>query len=215
MTKAMPFHDPVEYPSVSVATTGTHDTEPMIVWWEAAEPEERAAVAAVPTIQDVAAGADLLGAPFVPTVRDTLIEALFASASGVVLFPVQDVFGWRDRINEPATVSDGNWTYRLPWPVDQLDAQPESRERQAALRRWSVKYGRTTSVVMHGCRMHGWQGRGRHARVHPCTRAFCCSREFKDLQAAVRVQALPALRVPCRSDALHCISLIPRRAGQP
>ena len=52
----------------------------------------------------------------------------------MVLFPVQDVFGWRDRINVPATVSDGNWTYRLPWPVDQLDAQPEARERQAALR---------------------------------------------------------------------------------
>jgi 4-alpha-glucanotransferase len=141
----MPFHDPVEYPSVSVATTGTHDTEPLIVWWEAAEPEERSAVAAVPAIQEVAAGADLLEAPFVPTVRDTLIEALFASASDVVLFPVQDVFGWRDRINEPATVSDGNWTYRLPWPVDQLDAQPQARERQAALRRWSVKYARTTS----------------------------------------------------------------------
>jgi 4-alpha-glucanotransferase len=140
--EGMPFHDPLEYPEVSVATTGTHDTEPMIVWWEAAEPEERAAVAAVPSIQDLVAGADLLDAPFIPTVRDTLIEVLFASASDVVLFPVQDIFGWRDRINEPATVSDDNWTYRLPWPVDQLDAQPEAQERQATLLGWAVKHDR-------------------------------------------------------------------------
>ena len=64
-------------------------------------------------------------------------KSLFASGSDLLLLPMQDAFGWRDRINEPATVSDENWTYRLPWPVDQLDEIPEARERQERLRAWS------------------------------------------------------------------------------
>ena len=49
---------------------------------------------------------------------------------------------WDDRINEPATAGENNWTYRLPWPVDALGDQDVARERQAALRAWSEKYGR-------------------------------------------------------------------------
>lgn len=137
-----PFRDPASYPVISVATTGTHDTEPLVVWWNGAEEADRSAVAAVPTVQQAAGGVDLRNAPFIPTVRDALIEAMFASASNILIFPVQDVFGWADRINEPATVSDDNWTYRLPWPTDRLDEQPEARERQAALRGLAEKHGR-------------------------------------------------------------------------
>ena len=71
-----------------------------------------------------------------------LLEILFASASDVLLLPVQDAFGWRDRINEPATVGEENWTYRLPWPVDRLDEIPEARERQEQLRTWAELHGR-------------------------------------------------------------------------
>ena len=56
---------------------------------------------------------------------------LFASLPNLLLLPVQDVFGWRDRINAPATVTDDNWTWRLPWPVDRLDEEAE----QARVRR--------------------------------------------------------------------------------
>ena len=73
--------------------------------------------------------------PYNPVVRDVLLEALFASGSNLLLLPVQDAFGWRDRINEPATVTDDNWTYRLPWPVDKLDEIPEARERKEQLAR--------------------------------------------------------------------------------
>jgi 4-alpha-glucanotransferase len=55
---------------------------------------------------------------------------------------VGDAFGWPDRINEPATVSDDNWTFRLPWASDRLDAEPEARERQAALREWARRHRR-------------------------------------------------------------------------
>ena len=73
---------------------------------------------------------------------DALLEVLMASASQLVLFPVQDVFGWRDRINEPGTVNDRNWTFRLPWPSDRLEHEPAARERQTMLRGWSQKHRR-------------------------------------------------------------------------
>jgi hypothetical protein len=75
-------------------------------------------------------------------VRDVLLEVLFASPSDLVLLPVQDAFGWRDRIHEAAPISDANWTLKLPWPVDTLDHVAEARERKDQLRAWSEKYGR-------------------------------------------------------------------------
>jgi 4-alpha-glucanotransferase len=76
--------------------------------------------------------------------RDALLEVLMASPSQLVLFPIQDVFGWRDRINEPGTVNDHNWTFRLPWPSNRLadGGDAIARERQSTLRGWSEKYGR-------------------------------------------------------------------------
>jgi 4-alpha-glucanotransferase len=142
-TPGQPFRDPSEYPTVSVATSGTHDTEPLRVWWEQAPEEERRKVAELPLIERLAGGIDLVHAPYVPAVRDVLIQALFASGSDLLLLPVQDAFGWHDRINEPATVSDTNWTYRLPWPTDTLDEIPEACERKEQLRAWSEQHGRT------------------------------------------------------------------------
>jgi 4-alpha-glucanotransferase len=137
-----PFRDPAVYPRVSVATSGTHDTEPLRVWWEQAPREERTMISALPTVQRLRPGVDLADADYATVVRDTLLETLFASGSDLLLLPVQDAFGWTERINEPATLSDGNWTYRLPWPVDTLEEVPEARERQAQLRAWSERYGR-------------------------------------------------------------------------
>jgi 4-alpha-glucanotransferase len=137
-----PFRDPLEYPRASVATSGTHDTEPMIVWWERAAEDERKKVGDLALIQRLARGADVAHAPFDTVVRDVLLEALFASGSDLLLLPIQDAFGWRDRVNEPATVSDHNWTYRLPWPVDRLDEVPEACERKKQLRAWSEKHSR-------------------------------------------------------------------------
>jgi 4-alpha-glucanotransferase len=136
-----PFREPTEYPPISVATSGTHDTEPQLEWWEHASPDDREKVDALPTIRRLTRERGLTAAGE-SEVRDVLLEALFASGSNLLLFPVQDIFGWRDRINEPATVTGANWTFRLPWPSDRLDAIPGARERQARLRQWSERYGR-------------------------------------------------------------------------
>jgi 4-alpha-glucanotransferase len=138
-----PFRDPKAYPVVSVATTGTHDTEPLAVWWSEMPAEERAKVGAIPSLRQIAPkGVDLESSRFTPQVRDALLELLFASASELLILPVQDVFGWRERINVPAKVVEENWTYRLPWPSDRLDLQPEAVERAETLRRWARRHKR-------------------------------------------------------------------------
>jgi 4-alpha-glucanotransferase len=138
-----PFRDPSEYPPLSVAASGTHDTEPLSIWWEEALEEERRKVSELPIVRQIAGpGTDLVHAPYAATVRDVLLEALMASGSNLLLLPIQDAFGWRDRINEPATVSDDNWTYHLPWPVDGLPQVPEASERRDQLLAWAEKYGR-------------------------------------------------------------------------
>jgi 4-alpha-glucanotransferase len=140
--EGQPFRDPAEYPAVSVAASGTHDTETLAVWWESITAHERREIGDLPTIQRLSAGVTEMTAVYSTSVRDVLLESLFASGSDLTLLPVQDLFGWRDRVNEPATVNDDNWIFKLRWPVDRLDEVPEARERQARLRAWSQKHGR-------------------------------------------------------------------------
>jgi 4-alpha-glucanotransferase len=124
-----PFRDPVDYPRASVAMTGTHDTETVAEWWNAASDEERQLCAEVPTMR----AAGLTAERFSPKIRDALLRGLFAAPSELLLLPVQDIFGWRDRINTPGQI-DGNWTWRLPWPVEDLLTEPLALERANFLR---------------------------------------------------------------------------------
>lgn len=88
--EGQPPIDPREFPELSVATTGTHDLEP---------------VAATPEGQT-------------PGQRQAILQALLSAGSCLTLLPLQDAFGWTDRINTPAVVDELNWTWRLPWPAD-------------------------------------------------------------------------------------------------
>jgi 4-alpha-glucanotransferase len=135
-----PFIDPGEYPEVSVALSGTHDTESLAQWWRELPEADRAAFVAMPSLQAAGLGpaARSAGAtvPVVPVVRDAILAALLHGASRDVLLPLQDVFGWDVRINTPATVSDTNWTWKVPVPVDRWRESAEWCERAAALGGW-------------------------------------------------------------------------------
>ena len=141
-----PFKDPREYPAVAVATSGTHDTEPMVVWWENAPREEREAVMAIPSVQarlepgERERLADQARLPH--AMREALLETLYESGADLLILPVQDVFGWRDRINQPATIGDDNWTWRMPWPCDRLRTEAPAIAVADQLREWSARYGR-------------------------------------------------------------------------
>jgi 4-alpha-glucanotransferase len=144
--EGQPFIDPLDYSPRSVATSGTHDTEPMVLWWETAPRDEREAVLAIPSVAGRMLEADRIDAleatPLSETLRGVLTEVLFASGSDLLILPIQDVFGWRDRINQPATVGTSNWTWRLPWPSDRLGLQPEAIAVADRLGAWQRRYKR-------------------------------------------------------------------------
>jgi 4-alpha-glucanotransferase len=126
-----PFLDPATYPPLSVATSGTHDTPPLAAWWDDATDEERRAFTAIPAMRHLAAAAS---GPYGSELRDAILAALYGSGSNLVILPIQDVFGWRDQINVPASTSRKNWTYRLPWPIDRWGEQEQARDAAERLR---------------------------------------------------------------------------------
>lgn len=136
-----PFIDPVHYPEASVATTGTHDTEPLASWWETLSAEDQRLVVSVPSVRrHLSQGPDGdVTAPvtFMPSLSDAIVRAVLVSGSRLALFPIQDLFGWPDRINTPGTIDDENWSWRLPWPVDELNALDRPRVRAQLVAEWT------------------------------------------------------------------------------
>jgi 4-alpha-glucanotransferase len=137
--EGQPFKDPASFPTVSLATSGTHDTETLAGWWDAASAAERRAAMIWPALG--AAGCDP-AAPFDDRLRDALLQTLYGAGSSLMVLPIQDIFGWRDRINTPAVVDDVNWTWRMPWAVDDLAIEPVPRARSSVLRQLSTGSGR-------------------------------------------------------------------------
>jgi len=135
-----PFRDVTAYPDASVATSGTHDTETLAEWWDSADVHERQAVLRIPLLRDAGLSPE---DPFSDRTRDSLLDVLFASGSRLLILPIQDIFGWRDRINTPAVVDEANWTWRLPGPVEDLLTDLGSVERADFLRGLSRKHGRS------------------------------------------------------------------------
>jgi 4-alpha-glucanotransferase len=127
-----PFRDPASYPARSAAMTGTHDTETLAEWWARTAPAERQAALDIPALR--AAGLTDPAAAWNDHVRDAWLSAGYGSASDELFMPLQDVFGWTDRINIPATVGAHNWTWRLPYRVDQLAEQRDAADRAAFCR---------------------------------------------------------------------------------
>lgn len=134
-----PFRDPALYPPLSLATSGTHDTETLAEWWDDADLDERKQAVEWPALR---ARECKPAGSFDDGVRDGLLQTLLASRSNLVVIPVQDIFGWRDRINTPAVVDDVNWRWRMPWPVDTLGVEPLPRVRAAFFRSLSAASGR-------------------------------------------------------------------------
>lgn len=143
-TDGAPFFPPESYAVRSAAMTGTHDTEPLSTWWSTTSDEERAAC-----MQIIETGDDgrryAQGVPppaWSADLRDRLLRAAYRSGSSELFLPFQDLFGWADRVNVPGTVGPHNWTWCLPWPVERLDDQPETRARAAFLRNLAGETGR-------------------------------------------------------------------------
>ena len=102
--------------------------------------QDRQGLLGLPVIREAGLSRE---SPYSDRTRDALLEVLFAARSRLLILPIQDILGWRDRINTPALVSDANWTWRLPWAVEDLMTDPAAVERAAFLRELSRRYGRS------------------------------------------------------------------------
>jgi 4-alpha-glucanotransferase len=133
------YRDPATWPVRSVATSGTHDTEPMSVWWDELPEHERRAARQLPRLRDLP---DEEVLRFGPRVCTALLESLYGAASSLLIVPIQDLFGARERINQPGTVSDTNWRYRTPFSIEDLHERPELRKRTEELAALAHAHGR-------------------------------------------------------------------------
>jgi 4-alpha-glucanotransferase len=125
-----PFRDPPSWPALSVATTGTHDTDSVADWWDGMPDDERRAFLALPALAPLRARG---ATSFDEGVRDALLELVFGSGSDLLLLPFQDAFGMRERVNVPGTVNEENWTYRIPRDLAALHADRASLDRLRGL----------------------------------------------------------------------------------
>jgi 4-alpha-glucanotransferase len=137
---AQPFHDPAEWPEVSVGTSGTHDTEPLVEWWMNADEDEQEEFLKLPELSELGVDAST---EMTAELRDAILGMLFGSGTRYLILPLGDLFGWPDRINTPGVVNDRNWRWKLPWCVDRIEDEPEARERAEFLRKLSRASGRS------------------------------------------------------------------------
>jgi 4-alpha-glucanotransferase len=141
----VPFAD---YTPLSVATTSVHDSSTLRQWWEDEKESVKAFVMANAEYFGIETGAEdgplftvpkeevekkaeaVAKAEFSPELAEKLLKASATSASQWFIPPLQDFLYmdkslWLDkaadeRINVPGTVTDFNWTYRLPCTLEDL-----------------------------------------------------------------------------------------------
>ena len=109
------YRDPASWPSCSVATTSTHDTDTLAAWYDGLPPEEREHLKALPGLGEL----DPQRA-FDDQTRQLILKALYASPSTMALLLLQDAIGTRGRINVPGTVEASNWSYRAEKTTEEL-----------------------------------------------------------------------------------------------
>lgn len=122
------FRDPAQWPAVSVATSGTHDTSAQAEWYDGLSHDDRRALARVSGLSHLDHNRK-----FDDEVRDAFLRLLYRSGSNLCLSPFQDLLGHREQVNVPGSVDERNWTYRMPMTVEALDADQSTADRLRAL----------------------------------------------------------------------------------
>ncbi len=132
--------DPRSYPPLSVATSGTHDTDTLAAWCNSLSDLERLLVCQSLQLDPA------LGTPHA-ALHWPLLQRLYEAGSVLTILPIQDLFGWPERINTPATVVPHNWSFRLPVAVEQLDQVPAIEERMRVIRDIIDANGRNMAML--------------------------------------------------------------------
>ncbi len=137
---------PEQFHEQAFATYSTHDHEPIQMVWKQCDrviEQHRHSPESVPldrlegargTIRILCEFAgipikdDYSLPPYSESIRLRLIKALLSSKARYAAFMVTEWFDLDERINEPGSQDHRNWTFRVPWTVDQLMADPRLHE---------------------------------------------------------------------------------------
>ena len=119
------FRDPRSFPAESIVSWSTHDTAPIVSWWDELPQQDR---------EQLASRAGVRQDMDEPSRTTTLLRDLYGSSSALALTLAQELLGLGDRINTPATVGPHNWSWRLPRPIEDLQADPAVTARFETIR---------------------------------------------------------------------------------
>jgi 4-alpha-glucanotransferase len=126
-----PFYDFAEYPTLSVATTSVHDSSTLRLWWSSEKGASDFYRQFPPSsIIDFDSKDTIQPGTYNPKTAYYLLTAIAKAHSLFCIHPIQDflalVAAYTDKdpkaecINIPGSVSDFNWTYRLPTTTEKL-----------------------------------------------------------------------------------------------
>ncbi|HNW43821.1 MAG TPA: 4-alpha-glucanotransferase, partial [Elusimicrobiales bacterium] len=87
--------------------SSTHDSEPLADWWDTVDPVEKK------LFWKMVSG-ETGKPPAFSKALDKILASLLNAASRIIILPIQDIVGSKDRVNVPGTLGDHNWTYRFP-----------------------------------------------------------------------------------------------------
>lgn len=127
-----PFIPIDQLPENSVCTTSVHDSETLRMWLKSAEKQGDSQTAALFGLEGIE-NWDQPG-----NIRKVL-AAVMGAGSALVILPLQDVLALlpryadknpeKERINIPGTVSDSNWSWRIPGSLEEWNRDTETLEQ--------------------------------------------------------------------------------------
>ena len=135
--RGVPSAIPPAYPPLSVAISGTHDTETLAEWWDSAEAEERCRAIELPALVE---GGILADETYSPRLRDALLAVLFGAGSDLVLLPRAGHLRL-DRADQRPGRRRGAELVVAAAMAGRLHAEP-SRRRENAPTSWTGSYRR-------------------------------------------------------------------------
>lgn len=136
------------YSRLSITTYATHDHPPMKAFWDEWAEWILAQEAGGEIQGDADFAREQMGKliayarlPFEPgahiysdTIREGLLQALFASNSWMAVPMITDILGLDIRFNEPGSVKNTNWSVRLPFSMAELNSHPDILNKTRSLR---------------------------------------------------------------------------------
>lgn len=127
--EGQPFKDIHSYPENSVATTSVHDSSTFRAWWEHEEGPEAFCKSFFPA-QGEETSAEIKPGAYNPETAEKLLTLLSETSSKLFIPPIQDWLSLApdfyaenpdsERINIPGSVTQFNWTYRIPVSSEDL-----------------------------------------------------------------------------------------------